>query len=78
MRDKANLVLGFDAQRSGESGVEVEYEAVNHTDFSLTFESILVGESLFRIRFEAEPRRRRPRVVDSGPDVGVYVFSKSK
>jgi hypothetical protein len=29
--------------------------------------------------FQAEPRRkRRPKIVDSGPDVGVYVFLESK
>ena len=42
-------------------------------------EPIPVGEGLFRIHFEAEPRRkRRPKIVDSGPDVGVYVFLESK
>ena len=79
MRDEANLTLDFAAQRSGKSGVGVEYEAINHANFSIAFKSILTGESLLHIRFEAVPRRkRRPKVVDSGPDVGVYVFSESK
>jgi|CZCB01.1.fsa_nt_gi hypothetical protein len=45
---------------------------------SLRWEPIPVGEGLFRIHFEAELRiKRRPKVVDSGPDVGVYVFLES-
>ena len=35
--------------------------------------------SSFLVDFEAEPRRkRRPKIADSGPDVGVYVFLESK
>jgi hypothetical protein len=71
--------ISLDFQANAWSSLPVDFENVHAANFSLTFEPILVGEGLFRIHFETEPRRKRmPKIVDSGPDVGVYVFLESK
>ena len=79
VHDGKELPLEFVAQMVIEDDMPIHFQAALLSDFALHFEPVMVGESLFHIRFEAEPKRkRRPKVVDSGPDVGVYVFSERK